>query len=168
VDDRSAPPLPAPPRRTPPGDAGSGDSQTPTDGIDLAGLTVAGFTRRRMSLAIAALVAAWVLIVFARQVSEATSASARAEQIGTDNKALAAEVASLEHELQLIERPEYISQQARAYGVGAPGEVPFTLDPKIGAPGPNAPGSAALRVGATAERASPLDSWLSMLFGPSN
>jgi hypothetical protein len=44
--------------------------------------------------------------------------------------------------------------------------VPFTLDPSVPAPGPDAPGSAALRLGAS-DRLTPLESWLSLLFGPS-
>ena len=148
--------------------ASPADSAPEPDGIDLAGLSIAGITRRRVAWAVAGLVAVWILVVFARQVSEATGAATRAEQIGRDNETLAAEVASLEHELQLIERPEYVSEQARAYGVGLPGEIAFTLDRRIGPPGPDAPGSASGRVGATIEQRSPLDSWLSLLFGPTN
>ena len=49
--------------------------------------------------------------------------------------------------------------------LGDPHEVPFTL--AQGAPplGPDAPGSAALRVGAPTS-ISPLERWLTLLFGP--
>ena len=116
----------------------------------------------------AALLSAWIVVVFARQAGDAASAASRADQIERDNAALAAEVASLEHELDIIERPAYIAQQARAYGVGSPKEIPFTLDSSVPDPGPNAPGSASLRVGAHDERPTPLESWLSLLFGPLN
>ena len=138
------------------------------EGIDLSSLTVAGITRRRVGWVAAGLLSAWIVVVFARQAGEAATASNRAEQIARDNAALAAEVALLERELEIIERPEYVAQQARAYGVGSPKEIPFTLDRSVPDPGPDAPGSASLRVGATAERSTPLESWLSLLFGPSN
>jgi cell division protein FtsB len=138
------------------------------DGIDLSSLSIAGITRRRVGWAAAALLSAWIVVVFARQAGEAASASNRADEIARDNAALAAEVASLEHELEIIGRPAYISQQARAYGVGSPQEIPFTLDSSVPDPGPDAPGSAALRVGAREDRPTPLESWLSLLFGPAN
>jgi cell division protein FtsB len=138
------------------------------DGIDLSSLSVAGITRRRVGWAAAALLSAWIVVVFARQAGEAASAGNRADEIARDNVALAAEVASLERELKMIKRPAYIAQMARAYGVGSPQEIPFTLDASIPAPGPDAPGSAALRVGAHEDRPTPLESWLSLLFGPAN
>ena len=138
------------------------------DGIDLSSLSIAGITRRRVGWTVAALLSAWIVVVFARQAGEAATASNRADEIARDNAALAAEVASLEHELEIIGRPEYISQQARAYGVGSPQEIPFTLDPSVPDPGPDAPGSAALRVGAREDRPTPLESWLSLLFGPAD
>jgi len=138
------------------------------EAVDLSSLSVAGITRRRVGWLIAMLVAAWIVAVFARQASEAAAASNRADQIARDNAALAAEVAALKRELKIIERPEYVAQQARAYGVGSRNEIPFTLDPSVPAPGPDAPGSASLRVGAPPERPTPLESWLSLLFGSTN
>lgn len=140
----------------------------PADGVDLSALSIAGITRRRVGWVAAALLSAWIVIVFARQAGEAASASNRADQIVRDNAALAAEVASLERELNIIEKPSYIAQEARAYGLGSPQEIPFTLDSSVPQPGPDAPGSAALRVGARDDRPTPLESWLSLLFGPAN
>ena len=45
----------------------------------LADLPVAGLTRRRIALLLGALVAAWVIVLFARQVGEASEATARAD-----------------------------------------------------------------------------------------
>lgn len=151
--------------------AGTGEAAAAVDrpeGIDLSGLSVAGITRRRVGWLAAALVSAWIVVVFARQAGEAASASSRADQIAAENQALAAEVAALEHELDIIERPEYVAQQARQYRLGTPREIAFTLDPSAPAPGPDAPGSAATGLGAEAARQAPLDSWLSLLFGPSD
>jgi cell division protein FtsB len=141
---------------------------TPSDGIDLSSLSIAGITKRRVGWVCAALAAAWVVAMFARQASEGAAAATRADQVAVDNAALAAEVAALEHELRLIQRPSYVSQQARAYGLGTGDEIPFTLDPSVASPGPDAPGSASTRVGADANRVTPLESWLSLLFGPAD
>jgi cell division protein FtsB len=145
-----------------------GPERAPPDAVDLSALSVAGITRRRVGWATAILVSVWIVLVFARQAGEAATASARSDQIAADNAALAAEVAALGHELDVIKQPEYIALQARAYGLGKGNEIPFVLDPSVPTPGPNAPGSAALRVGAEDQRMSPLDSWLSILFGPAD
>jgi cell division protein FtsB len=134
--------------------------------IDLSGLTIAGITRRRVGWVAAGFVAIWIVIVFARQVGDATAASNRAAQLAEDNAALAAEVQSLQAEVDLIVRPDYVSIAARANGFGQPHEIPFTLSPSVAAPVDGAPGSASVRLGARADHQTPLDSWLSLLFGP--
>jgi cell division protein FtsB len=154
------------PRATAP--VGTGEDVAASDGVDLSSLSIAGITRRRAGFAAAVLVSAWIVLVFARQTSEASQAAARADEIARENATLAAEVASLEQELQLIGRPEYIAQQARGYGIGSSREVPFTLDPSVPRPAADAPGSAALRLGAPDDPGSPLDTWLSLLFGPTD
>ncbi|HEX5014121.1 MAG TPA: septum formation initiator family protein [Candidatus Limnocylindrales bacterium] len=173
MDDRRALPPTDPPEPHHPSDEAAtppGDAPDPTagDGIDLSSLSIAGITRRRVGWVAAALVAAWVVVIFARQASEGATAAARADQVALENAALAAEVAALEHELKLIQRPAYVSQQARAYRMGNSNEIPFTLDPSVPSPGPDAPGSASARVGADEERVTPLESWLSLLFGPAD
>jgi cell division protein FtsB len=135
VDDRRA----HRPPQTPPDEpdeadesatAGAARSGEPSAGesIDLSSLSIAGFTRRRVGWACAALVAAWIVVIFARQAGDGAAAAARADQVARDNAALANEVASLEHELQIIEKPAYVAQQARGYGLGTDKEIPFTLD----------------------------------------
>ena len=138
----------------------------PRDRVDLSGLSIAGITRRRVGWAAAGLFAVWILIVFARQAGDAAAAAGRAVQLANDNAALAAEVESLQNEVDLIVRPNYVALRARAYGLGAPNEIPFTLDPSVPAPVDGAPGSASVRLGAETARQTPLESWLSLLFGP--
>jgi cell division protein FtsB len=152
-----------------PGTAGSGDPSgdgEPTGRVDLTGLSIAGITRRRVGWVAAGLVSVWIVIVFARQVGDATTAASQAAQLAQDNAALAAEVQSLQGEVNLIVRPEYIAIAARAHRLGADREIPFALDPSVPAPVDGAPGSASVRLGAQAERQTPLESWLSLLFGP--
>jgi hypothetical protein len=112
------------------------------------------------------LAVAWLAIAFLRQVGDVTAASSRADALRSGNANLALEVAALEDELRLIQRQEYIVQQARGYRLGSPKEVPFTIGQPAASLGPDAPGSAAARVGAAGTERSTLDAWLSLLFGP--
>jgi hypothetical protein len=144
----------------------AGDPADAQDGLDLSSLSIAGITRRRVGWLTAGLVSVWIVVIFARQAADTATAGARVDQMTDDNRALAAEVASLEKELQTIEQPAYIALAARSYRVGSEREVPFTLDPSVPAPGADAPGSAALALGARDRSISPLESWLAILFGP--
>ncbi len=114
------------------------------------------------------MLAAWIVIAFARQVSEASAATARADDIASANAALRIEVSALERELDLIARQRYVEQQGRAYGLGGAREIAFTLEKDAPALPADAPGSAALRIGARADDVAPLERWLTVLFGPSD
>lgn len=167
LDRKPAQPDPRVAATTRPGGDDPADDPTAAAGsVDLAGLTVAGITRRRVGWVAAAFVSVWIVVVFARQVGDATTAANRAAQMAVDNAALAAEVEALEGELDLIVQPAFIGLQARGHGLGAPREIPFTLDPSVPAPADGAPGSASVRLGADDDRRTPLESWLSLLFGP--
>jgi len=133
---------------------------------DLSSLAIAGLTRRRTAMMIGALVAVWVVIVFARQVGAASAATARAEQMATDNAALTTEVDAMARELSQIQQPGFVQQVARAYGLGGRKEIAFALAPDAPPLADDAPGSASHRVGSEAARVSPLDRWLTLLFGP--
>jgi cell division protein FtsB len=163
-------PEPPPPSSSPstPVNPGSVDPTEAADRLNpLDTLPIAGITRRRVGFLVAALVSVWIVVVFARQVGEASTASARAHQLAADNAQLAASVEALQHELQVIERPEYVSQQARGVQLGATNERPFSLAPGAPPLAADAPGSAAARLGSHESRESPLEAWLSLLFGPS-
>jgi cell division protein FtsB len=134
----------------------------------LDGLPVAGLTRRRAAFVLAGVVSAWIILAFARQVGDASAATAREAQLRVENQQIEATVVALQSELELIQRQAYIEQQARGYGLGARRERPFVLAPDAGPLPPDAPGSAALRLGASAPARSPLESWLSLLFGPAS
>jgi len=151
-----------------------GESQPPTHsaifqpfgpgGPDLSALPIAGITQRRVAIVLGALIAAWIVLLFARQVGDASAASSRAEAMVAENVVRHAEIAGLERELDRIQQRRFILQQARAHGLGGHKEIAFTLDPDAPPLPDNAPGSAALRVGAP-PAVSPLESWLSLLFG---
>ena len=133
----------------------------------LEGLSIAGITRRRAAFAIAAFVTLWIVYVFARQVGDASAATARADQLRVENAAIGTNVAALQAELQTIQQQAYVEQQARGYGLGTTRERPFALAPDAPPLAADAPGSAAVRLGAIAQARSPLETWLGLLFGPS-
>jgi cell division protein FtsB len=133
----------------------------------LSSLPIVGLSRRRLAFLAAGLVTAWIVVAFARQVGEATAATARLEGLEASNTRLAGQVSALQREYELIQRQAWIDQQARSYGLGGRRDVPFAL--AAGAPSlaPDAPGSAAVRLGAEPDTTTPLESWLTLLFGPS-
>ena len=143
--------------------AGAGDPRVTEPG--LTALPIVGITRRRMATLLGVLLAAWIVIVFARQVSEASAATGRAEAMVATNAERREQIASLERELGQIQQQPFVLQQARGYGLGDSHEIPFSL--AAGAPplAANAPGSAAVRLGARPS-VSPLERWLTLLFGP--
>lgn len=122
-------------------------------------------TRRRMVLLVGGLVGLWLLGTFARQVGDAASAANQADQMRARNAAMERDVASLEQEIKLIKQPAFVSQMARGYLLGSPVEIPFTVDPKAPPLPADAPGSVGIKPADSAQSASPLDSWLQVLFG---
>jgi len=134
--------------------------------VPLEGLGIAGLTRWRITWVAGGVLAAWVLVSFAGQVSEAASASARVAEQRTANATLRTEVEALQQELATIADQRWILQQARAYQLGGREERAFRIAPDTPSLPPDAPGSAATRVGATVEATTPLESWLEVLFGP--
>ena len=134
--------------------------------VSLADLPVAGLTRRRIALLLGALVAAWVILLFAHQVGQASEASAKADALRTANAGLESDVTALQSELALIQRQAYVEQQARSYRLGGAREIPVSLADDAPSLAPDAPGSAGVRLGASTEKPSPIEQWIRLLFGP--
>ena len=133
--------------------------------LDPAALPMPSLSRRRVVTAAGVLVASLLAISFLRQVGEATAASNRAAELRAANAALQAEVAQLQQDLTHVQDPRYIQIEGRAFGLGARGEVSFALAAGAPALEADAPGSAAVRLGAEPLDRSPLDIWLDVLFG---
>jgi len=148
-------------------DAGGAPGAGASPAVDLAALPIAGLTRRRAAVIASGLLAAWIVIAFTRQVAEASDAASRAQDIASGNAILRLEVAAMERELESIARQRFIEQGARGYGVGGAREIPFTLAPDAPPLADDAPGSAAVRLGADIDHVSPFERWLTVLFGPS-
>jgi hypothetical protein len=123
-------------------------------------------SRRRAAVIAASLVAAWILIAFARQVGDASAASAHAAELRVANAGLQADLAALQADLLRVQSDQYVGVAARAADLGKRHEVPFTLAADAPSLPPDAPGSAALRVGGEEPDRSPLEAWLDLLFGP--
>jgi hypothetical protein len=121
--------------------------------------------RRRLAILFGGLVALWLVGVFARQVGDAAAAANQADLMRARNVAMARDIASLETELTLIQKPAFVAEMARGYLLGSPVEIPFSVN-KAGSPLPSdAPGSEGIRPGGAAAAPSPFESWLEALFG---
>src|ERR1035437_5656383 len=127
--------------------------------------SVLPFTRRRLAMLVAGLFALWLVGGFARQVGGASSAGNQADQLRARNVAMERDVASLELELKLIREPAFVSQMARAYKLGSPREIPFTIDPNAPPLPSDAAGSTGIKPEPPTNATSPLDSWMQALFG---
>jgi cell division protein FtsB len=160
-------PLAAPEPSPPGGDPGAPEPEPPPRITpDLSALPIAGIGRRQVAMIIGSLVAAWIIFMFARQIGDASAASTRAEALVAANETLRDDIEASRRELQLIQRQAYVLQQARGYGLGKGREIPFSLAPDAPPLPADAPGSAAVRVGAGGETTTPFERWMDLLFGP--
>ena len=64
-----------------------------------------GLTRRRVALLLGALLAAWVIVLFARQVGEASEATTQADAMRASNVTLQTQVVAAQRELHQIQQP---------------------------------------------------------------
>jgi hypothetical protein len=169
---RGAPPAPGTaPKATPalprPSTPQAATAPSRPAALDPATLPMPSLSRRRVITAAGVLLAGVLILSFARQVSEASAASTRADALRTTNAALRDEVARLEQDLGHVTDVRFIRLEGRAFGLGSAHEIPFAL--AAGAPqlAVDAPGSASVRLGAVQHAKSPLDAWLEVLFGAS-
>jgi hypothetical protein len=142
------------------------DAQRDPAEVALRALPVAGVSRRRVAWLIGVAISLWVVAVFARQVGDASAAADRAAQVRADNAALTARVEALQRERDTVQQQSFIQFQARAYGLGTAQEKRFTLAANAPPLPADAPGSASLRLAPEPTPQTPLDAWLSLLFGP--
>ncbi len=135
------------------------------DGPQAGSLPLATISPRRLLQIVAVVAIAWGVFSFGRQVASASQASTKADELRNANASLQLEVAALQREFTLIQEPRYVGLQARAYRLGTSKEVPFALQADAPPLTVDAPGSAAVRVGADPGGHGPLDAWLHVLFG---
>ncbi len=125
------------------------------------------FRLRRMHFVLIAiaLVAVWLVFVFARAMGDVDRATARQNGVAAEAAALQARLDADHRELALVQTDAFQRLQARAYGMGAPGEVVFTLPQDAPAPAPITPLGGGASSATSATQASPLDAWLKLIFG---
>lgn len=133
--------------------------------LDPASLPMPSLSRRRLVTAAGVIMAGLLSLTFLRQVGEATAASDRAAELRAQNAALRDDVARLQDDLSHVQDPRYIELEGRAFGLGGPREIAFALAGGAPALAEDAPGSAAVRLGAPPLHRSTLDAWLDVLFG---
>jgi len=133
--------------------------------LDPSSLPMPSLSRRRVVTAAGVLLAALLTLSFVRQVGEASAAADRAAELRAANAALRDDVARLQQDLGHVQDLHFIQQEGRAFGLGGRGEIAFALAAGAPALAADAPGSAAVRLGAPERPHSNLDAWLEVLFG---
>lgn len=118
--------------------------------------------RSHFGLIVVAVIAFWVVLGFARTMTELNAATERRAGLTAETAALTAQVDAAHRELELIQTDGFQALQARAFAIGAPGEIAFALE--VGAPSP-VPVVPLGSEGAAAEPQTPLDAWLRLLLG---
>ncbi len=149
--------LPPDEDREPQG-SGQPGSQTPAQ----PRLGIAGLDRRTITLAVAALMVGWLVLVFGRAIAQSNQVAAQAAILRVQDANLAQQVSERQSELSVIQSPAFLALEARAYGYGKPREQVFALQP--GAPPP----PALTPLGAEPSPApppGPLEAWLRLLIG---
>jgi cell division protein FtsB len=107
-------------------------------------------------------IGAWVVVGFGRTITSMNAALDRQSALTAENQALSAQLTAGERELILVQTDEFQALQARAFGIGRPGEIAFSLETDAPAAPPVVPlGS----TGTDSQANAPLEDWLKLLFG---
>lgn len=146
---------------TPPG----GGPQDPAGGPrpPFVAPPIVGLHARQAALVVGLLLVAWIIFIFGRAVATTSAAQAHAAELRAANAAQEERLAEEQTELATVQSQTFIQLQARAYGVGAPGERPFALTADAPSPRPITPLGAPAT---TPAPQTPLGAWLDLLFGP--
>lgn len=119
-------------------------------------------SRSHVGLIILVVIGFWMVLGFARTITQLNAATEHQLTLSAETAALTAQVEAGHRELDLVQTDGFQALQARAFGIGAPGEVAFSLESGAPSPPPVIPlGSASV----AAQPQTPLDAWLQLLFG---
>jgi type II secretory pathway pseudopilin PulG len=120
-------------------------------------------TRTHLAIAVMAVIAVWLVIVFARAIADVNRATTLQQSVAAESAALTQQLAADRRELALVQTDAFQRIQARAYGLGESGERAFSLPADAPSPAPIVPlGSTSTQADSPA---TPLDAWLMILFG---
>ncbi len=103
-----------------------------------------------------------IVIVFSGSLTRSTDVEARAERARAEIAEIEERFAAGEKELAFVQTEDFIRWQARIYGLGEPGEMPFELEADAPPPQPVHP------IGpqdAEARAQAPFEAWMELLFG---
>lgn len=118
--------------------------------------------RNHLALLAIIVVGAWVVVGFGRTITSMNAATDRQAALTAETRVLNAQLDAGERELDLVQTDGFQALQARAYGIGTPGEISFSLETDV----PPAPHIVPLgEAGTSAQAGSPLEAWLGLLFG---
>jgi hypothetical protein len=139
-------------------------AEAPQPSTPSKGSTVRRFrlTRAHAVALVIVIVGLWVVLSFGRTITALNSATDREQQLADETAQLTAQLEANHRELALVQTEGFQALQARAFGIGRPTEVNFSLEPGAPSPQPVTP------LGSERNRASPqtpLDAWLRLLFG---
>ena len=118
--------------------------------------------RRSQLLALGLLVVAfWLVLVFGRALGQLNEATQRQHTAASEAAALQLQLEAGRRELALVQNDAFQLLQARALGMGGPGELVFTLSGDVPPPAivPLSQSDAA------SVKTGPLEAWLELLFG---
>lgn len=118
--------------------------------------------RSHVAAALLAIVAVWLVVVFAGTLGELDRATQRRAAALSESTALQQRLDADRRELALVQTDAFQAMMARAYGMGAPGEQAFSLQTDVSPP-PIVPLGRATET--PPEQLTPLDAWLELLFG---
>jgi len=120
-------------------------------------------TRTHLAIAAMAVIAVWLVIVFARAIADVDRATTLQQSVADESAALTQQLAADRRELELVQTDAFQRIQARAYGLGESGEQVFSLP--ADAPSPPAIVPLGSTTSANDVPTTPLDAWLEILFG---
>lgn len=123
------------------------------------------FRRLHLAVILIGVVAIWLVFVFARALSDVDQATTRQQAIAAEAAALQQRLDADHRELELVQTDAFQRMQARAYGMGAPGERIFSLPQDAPSPPPITPLGASAKGADVEQPQTPLDAWLALLFG---
>jgi hypothetical protein len=127
-----------------------------------------GFRLRRLHLVLIglAIVGVWLVFVFARALGDVDHATSRQQAVAEEASTLQARLEADRRELLLVQTDAFQRLQARAYGLGGPGEVVFSLPQDAPSAPPITPLGGGQRSATSAtDSVTPLDAWLRLIFG---
>jgi cell division protein FtsB len=107
-------------------------------------------------------IGSWLVLAFASTFQQLNEATASEASVQADIAAFQQRIDDGDREIALVQSDAFRQLEARAYGMGAPGEQVFSLEPGAPSPAPLA------KLGAPpveTQSETPLDAWLNLLFG---